>query len=61
MTNLKWHKVGKYNRKIMWNKQNLNLPELKQDVLIFSRAPILVAENMSILQKIFYSINMEGL
>lgn len=35
MTNLKWHKVGKYNRKIMWNKQNLNLPELKQDVLIF--------------------------
>lgn len=35
MTNLEWNEVGKYNRKIMWDKQDINLPELNQDVLIF--------------------------
>ena len=35
MNNLEWNEVRKYNRKIMWDKQNLNLPELNQDVLIF--------------------------
>lgn len=35
MVTLKWNEVGKYDEKIMWNKQNLNLPELGQDVLIF--------------------------
>lgn len=35
MAILKWNEVGKYDEKIMWDKQNLNLPELGQDVLIF--------------------------
>ena len=35
MVNLEWNEVGKYDRKIMWDKQDLNLPELKQEVLIF--------------------------
>ena len=35
MTILKWNEVGKYNPKIIWDKQDLNLPELEQDVLIF--------------------------
>lgn len=35
MTNLKWNEVKKYDRKIIWNKQNLNIPELEQEVLIF--------------------------
>lgn len=35
MMGLKWNEVKKYDKKIMWNKQDLNLPELEQDVLIF--------------------------
>lgn len=35
MKNLEWNEVGKYDRKIMWDKQELNLPELGQEVLIF--------------------------
>lgn len=35
MSDLEWNEIGKYNRKISWNVQNLNLPELNQDVLIF--------------------------
>lgn len=35
MGKLDWNEVGKYNRKVMWDKQCLNLPELEQEVLIF--------------------------
>lgn len=35
MTNLEWNEVKKYDRKIMWNEQDLNIPELGQEVLIF--------------------------
>lgn len=35
MIKLEWNEVGKYNRKKMWDKQALNLPEFNQEVLIF--------------------------
>lgn len=35
MENLKWNKVGKYNPKIRLIYQDLNLPEIKKEVLIF--------------------------
>lgn len=35
MINLAWNEVKTYNRKLRWNVQDLNIPELDQEVLIF--------------------------
>lgn len=61
MTNLKWNEVGKYNSKIMWDKQDINLPELEQEVLIFFQIQIVVVGKMNILVTILSLINMEEL
>lgn len=35
MTYLTWNEIKRYNRKLRWDVQDLNLPELDQEVLIF--------------------------